>query len=46
MHEMIASKETIQNKIYTVRGMQVMIDEHSEILRFQIGTSCVVYGGR
>jgi len=26
MHEMIDSKETIQNKIYTVRGMQVMID--------------------
>ena len=26
MHEVIASKETIQNKIYTVRAMQVMLD--------------------
>ena len=26
MHEIIASKETIQNKIYTVRTMQVMLD--------------------
>ena len=26
MHEIIASKETIQNKIYTVRAMQVMLD--------------------
>ena len=26
MHEVIVSKETIQNKIYTVRAMQVMLD--------------------
>ena len=26
MHELIASKEMIQNKIYTVRAMQVMLD--------------------
>ena len=26
MHELVASKETIQNKIYTVRAMQVMLD--------------------
>ena len=26
MHEIIVSKEIIQNKIYTVRGMQVMLD--------------------
>ncbi len=26
MHEIIVSKEMIQNKIYTVRAMQVMLD--------------------
>ena len=26
MHELVVSKETIQNNIYTVRAMQVMLD--------------------
>ncbi len=46
MHEIIASKETIQNKIYTVRSMQATLEKYNEILRCQIGTSSVVYDRR
>jgi hypothetical protein len=39
MNNLIIENHTIQNKIFTIRDVQVMLDSEEEILRSKISTS-------